>query len=955
MQVSQRDNHPQGINAMESENELAAGLQILTSSSQLFARQGRFFPDATTHGVSLRLDGYCYDDILGRLVREIEKYNNTIIFSLWEEPSQCEFTAEQARDFRAREIARPIDATQHDGRVIITRYPQDIIGVIITAHREYIDSYELLRLASIVQFDDATAKDGLATYLFDDARTPEKSLFEWGGAENRYSTPYTHFPLAKIKVPPDYYRDVIHKAIYTLLKGCGEENVAFAALNIDPLGNETLACITGDSQEQDRCIVNASALAVRDEPIDIGLILSEVLDFEAYKAISAPPFNLTFMLHYDGLGHVSGEVVCRAEKISAATAEDLAHQLEFIIAGLNQLGVYCRWQDVPLLTDAQQQQMLALGQGSALSGVTGLCIDQLFDVMASRYPGAIAVSDEKTQLTYAELKAQSEHLAAGLQKVGVKPGALVGICMERSHALVCSLLAVLKAGGTYVPMDTSYPADRLEFITRDAGVAVVVSDIAAFPPTEGCRVYSPGQLLSLVDRENFIPSRHDNREDAYVIYTSGTTGRPKGVAIPHRNVQVLLEATRNEFGLGNGDVWTLFHSCAFDFSVWEIWGCLLSGGHLVVVPYWTTRDTAEFYALLADKKVTVLNQTPSAFYSLQRIDADQRLTLSLRLIIFGGEKLNMQALEGWFHDHPPASCTLVNMYGITETTVHVTYEYLTVEHVLSKSASVGRALPGWTISVRNSEGHLQPFGVAGEIWVGGQALASHYLRLPELTVKRFITDALTGQRVYRSGDLGRMRPDGKLEHLGRLDSQVKVRGFRIELDEIRNVLQQCEGVDSAVVLLDSGSTQEEIRIGAWLIAHGALNLHTLRGALSRQLPDYMIPAYFTLVESFPLTSNGKIDVNALRKHAVADLSAAVASVEPSTGDVGALQAIWRQILGEAAHPDVDFFESGGNSLSAVRFIGEIRKQGLGQLSLRDFYMNASLPALEAMLNKPEKQ
>jgi len=649
---------------MESENELAADLQILTSSSPLFARLGRFFPDSTTHGVSLRLDGYGYDDILGRLVRESEKYNNTIILSLWEEPSQCEFTAEQACNFRAREIARPIDVTQHHCRVIITRYPQDIIGVIITAHREYIDSYELLRLASIVQFADATAKDRLATYSFDDARTPEKSLFEWGGAVNHHSAAYNHFPLAKIKVPHDYYRDVIYKAIYTLLKGRGEENVAFAALNIDPQGNETLACITGDSQEQDRCIVNASALAVRDEPIDIGLILSEVFDFDSYKAISAPPFNLTFMLHYDGLGHVSGEVVCRADKISAATAEDLARQVEFIIAGLNQLGAYCRWQDVPLLTDAQQQHMLALGQGPALSSVSGLRIDQLFDVMASRYPGAIAVSDEKTQLTYAELKTQSEHLAAGLQKVGVKPGALVGICMERSHDLVCSLLAVLKAGGTYVPMDATYPADRLEFITRDAGVMVVISDIAAFPPMEGGRVYSPRQLLSLVDRENFIPSHHDNREDAYVIYTSGTTGRPKGVAVPHRNVQVLLEATRNEFGFRNGDVWTLFHSCAFDFSVWEIWGCLLSGGHLVVVPYWTTRDTAEFYALLADKKVTVLNQTPSAFYSLQRIDAGQLSELSLRLIIFGGEKLNMQALDGWFHDHPPASCTLVNSTGL---------------------------------------------------------------------------------------------------------------------------------------------------------------------------------------------------------------------------------------------------------------------------------------------------
>ncbi|WP_344332214.1 non-ribosomal peptide synthetase, partial [Kitasatospora putterlickiae] len=458
---------------------------------------------------------------------------------------------------------------------------------------------------------------------------------------------------------------------------------------------------------------------------------------------------------------------------------------------------------------------------------------------------------------------------------------------------------------------------------------------------------------------------------AYVIYTSGSTGRPKGVVVPHRNVLALIGATSADLGLGPDDVWTFFHSGAFDFSVWEIWGCLLTGGRLVVVPHWAARDPDEFRTLLARRRVTVLSQTPSAFSQLIEADAQAAPAppLALRLVVFGGEPLNTAMLERWFARHSPAQCRLVNMYGITETTVHVTAQEVTPHQVVERSRSVGRALPGWWVSVRDEHGHVLPPGPAGEIYVGGAGVADGYLGRPELTAARFLDDPVTGERVYRSGDRGRLRPDGRLDHLGRLDDQVKVRGHRIELDEIRSVLVSDPGVADAAVVFREGEAGDPAgaRIDAYLVLRdGGSVQHAWRTA-RRMLPDHMLPAGLTEVPGIPLTLNGKPDPSRLPPPGpvpvpVTDRDGPAADPEAGPGtDPGAkddpgteILSVWSGLLGVDVGPDSNFFELGGNSLLVVRLLSDLRKRGLPGVTPREFYGNSTARAfVELVLGRIE--
>ncbi|WP_143267309.1 amino acid adenylation domain-containing protein, partial [Amycolatopsis thailandensis] len=367
------------------------------------------------------------------------------------------------------------------------------------------------------------------------------------------------------------------------------------------------------------------------------------------------------------------------------------------------------------------------------------------------------LSDEDGQVRYGELDRWSARLADGLRAAGVTPGDLVGVCLDRSAELVAVLLAVLKVGAAYVPLDPAYPAERLAYTVEDARLAVVITTDTGFPVSGGLRVLTPRDLTE--SRGDAEPSAVGGADEAaYVIYTSGSTGRPKGVLVPHSNVVALVDATRDDFALGATDVWTFFHSVAFDFSVWEIWGCLLTGGHLVVVPYWVSRSPEQLRDLLAERGVTVLSQTPSAFAPLTEVERTRHDRLPVRLVIFGGEPLPVRSLLPWLDRYPETRCRLVNMFGITETTVHVTAETVTRWHALAGSRSVGRPVPGWRVYVLDESGRLAPPGVAGEIHVAGAGVALGYLRRPGLTAERFLPDPFGGGRMYRTGDRGRLRP-----------------------------------------------------------------------------------------------------------------------------------------------------------------------------------------------------
>ncbi|MFD0423970.1 amino acid adenylation domain-containing protein [Streptomyces parvus] len=601
------------------------------------------------------------------------------------------------------------------------------------------------------------------------------------------------------------------------------------------------------------------------------------------------------------------------------------------------------------LSQAESAEQLALGVGPSLPA-SPLRIDDAFAAQVAARPDAPALTAGSTTLSYAELDRRAEVLADGLYAHGVRPGDLVGLCLPRSTDLVAAVLAVLKADAVHVPLDPEHPADRRERTARDAGVRLTVDDPAALtghPPRPAAPRGEPGS-------------------PAYVIHTSGSTGRPKGVVVPHANVTALVDAVREDFGLSPDDVWTCFHSAAFDFSVWEIWGALLTGGRLVVVDHWTTRSPEDFHALLVRERVSVLSQTPSAFTQLAAADRVAQDAVDVRLVVLGGEPLDARPLLDWFDRHPEDRCRLVNMYGITETTVHVTAATVTRREALAGSRSVGRPLPGWSVRVLDAHGSPVPPGAPGEIVVGGAGVALGYLNRPALTAERFVPDPLDpGRRLYRSGDLGRLLPDGTLEHLGRIDDQVKVRGFRIEPGEIRHVLLEDPAVSAAAVTVSGGDGDDAaaVRIDAYVVPVPGADEDPgpVRERAARLLPAHMVPATVTVLPALPLTANGKLDPARLpapgtrRDPAAAPAPAAAAHEAPrEASPAAALAAVWRDVLGvEAIGPDDDFWDLGGNSLYAIRIGTLARERGLPGIPLRQLYLTPTLGALsEALALEP---
>ncbi|MFE9994343.1 amino acid adenylation domain-containing protein [Streptomyces avermitilis] len=697
-----------------------------------------------------------------------------------------------------------------------------------------------------------------------------------------------------------------------------------------------------------------------------GRVLAGVLDpaahpadgaTETYLPCQTAPFPLTVMMRRRTDGEPELEIHHRLADVDEAAARQfarhLARSLEQLSAGAQETAP----QDIDLLGDEDRDALVALGRPARPLDWQPQRIDEVFAHRAAERPEAVALSCEDHSLTYAELNERADRFAGALHSLGVRPGERVGVCLDRSLDLVVTMLAVLKADAVYVPMDPAYPADRLAYTAEDAGLRFVVTELEDFPAGQA-RTIHPEELAAGTAMAAPAPGR-GNEQAAYVIYTSGSTGRPKGVVVPHRNVVALLGATREDFGLCPDDTWTLFHSAAFDFSVWEIWGPLLTGARLVVVPYWVSRSPQDFRALLRDERVTVLNQTPSAFAQLVEADRQHEPDLAVRLVVFGGEPLDARGLRDWFDRYPERRCRLVNMFGITETTVHVTAQTVGRKEALSGSRSVGPALPGWYLYVLDERQRPVPLNVPGEIYVGGEGVALEYLGRPELTAERFVTDPFTGGRMYRSGDKGRLRPDGRLEHLGRLDTQVKLRGFRIELDEIRNVLLDDPTVTAAAVVLGSADAKDAAaaRLDAYVVLAGG-DTAAVRRRAAKVLPEYMLPATVTALPALPLTANGKLDARRLPAPAAgAPAAVAAPSAQPSpdsteasgTGLAAALVEVWQDVLGVPVGPDDNFFELGGNSLYAVRLAAAMNERNLPPMPMRELYLNPTVNRLAAVL------
>jgi myxalamid-type polyketide synthase MxaB len=671
-------------------------------------------------------------------------------------------------------------------------------------------------------------------------------------------------------------------------------------------------------------------------------------------------FDLTLFL-WKGPERVTARVEYKTDLFDGSTIERLIGHFETLLEGVVE-DPDRRLSELDLLTRPERHQLVLEWEAAAAESSAELTIPEWFGRQARLCPEAVAVVDSDRQLTYGALEARANRLAHYLRALGVGPDVRVGICIERSVEMVLGILGILKAGGAYVPLEPDYPPERLAFVLADSGAALVLTREALLArlPFPGVRAVS---LESEWERIAAQPGSDPAVETgpanlAYVIYTSGSTGRPKGCLLSHRNVVRLLASTEAWFGFDDRDVWTLFHSYAFDFSVWEIWGSLLYGGRLVVVPYLVSRQPEDFHELLLSRAVTVLNQTPSSFYRLMEVETKrpELATLSsLRFVVFGGEALEVERLEPWFERHGERSPRLVNMYGITETTVHVTHGPLSAKDSRGDSRSpIGRQIPDLGSYVLDAQADPLPVGVAGELSVSGAGLARGYQNRADLTAERFVPHpfgALPGERLYRTGDLVRWLSDAKLEYLGRIDHQVKVRGFRIEPGEIESILRRHPGVHEAAVVA-RGDGPDPKQLVAYVVPNGGTRaeLSELRSYLKTRLPEYMIPSSFVEMESLPLTANKKLDRKALPSPDRSRPEFEAAFVAPRTELEKRLARIWSEVLGvERLGIHDSFFDLGGHSLLATVMISRLKEELRVEVELNALFETPTVAGLSDAL------
>ena len=577
-------------------------------------------------------------------------------------------------------------------------------------------------------------------------------------------------------------------------------------------------------------------------------------------------------------------------------------------------------------------------------------IPDLFAVRVARTPEATAVTFDGRSLSYAELDEASNRLAHELISQGVGPGSRVALLFPRSVEAIVCIVAVLKSGAAYLPIDPMHPDARVQFMLADAEPAVAVTTTELLGRFAGCdlKVIDFNQLGQNDGQRKDLPTP-TAADVAYLIYTSGTTGRPKGVAITHANVVRLLDTLDAELGLA-GQVWTQCHSLAFDYSVWEIWGALLFGGRLVVVPESVTQAPEDLYALLVSEQVTMFSQTPSAFYALQAVDALQPGPdghLKLESVIFGGEALEPQRLRGWLHRHP-GSPRLINMYGITETTVHASFREIVVGDAEGSVSPIGVPLSHLGFFVLDSSLQPVPVGVVGELYVVGAGLGCGYWRRGGLTATRFVACPFGGggARMYRTGDLASWGPEGQLRYGGRADEQVKIRGYRIELGEIQTALAEVDGVGQAAVIAREDRPGDKRLVG---YITGSADPVAVRAALSERLPGYMVPTAVVVLDALPLTVNGKLDRRALPAPDYIDVDRYRA---PSTPTEEILVEIYSQVLGlKRVGVDDSFFDLGGDSLSAARLINAINACLSADLPVRAVFETPTVAELAARVGE----
>ncbi len=659
---------------------------------------------------------------------------------------------------------------------------------------------------------------------------------------------------------------------------------------------------------------------------------------------------------------IEGRVLYNPTLYNASSVQSfIYHYKRLLTTALSNPAIQLK--DIDLLNEKEKEQLLFEFNDTAAAYPEDQTIHRLFANQVARTPGNEAVkglsvfTGRPLSLTYGQLEQKALHLAARLNEAGVGPDTIVGLQMERAVETVVGILGILFAGGAYLPIDPEYPAERIDFMIHDSGIQYLV--------TSGQEIKEntfKGRIIAMEEGEQSqrLPSEIPGPQAqpgnlAYVIYTSGTTGKPKGVLLEHKNVVRLLFNDRFQFDFSEKDVWTLFHSFSFDFSVWEMYGALLYGGLLVVTSRMTARDPELFLELVKKEKVTVLNQTPSAFDNFVRQELKSTEIkdkgLRLRYVIFGGEALKPAKLKEWYQKYPETK--LVNMFGITETCVHVTYKEIGPREIEAGISNIGKPIPTLSTYILNQHLQLMPPGAPGELAVGGLGVARGYLNRPALTSEKFVSwdsGKDDGGRLYRSGDLARHLPGGEMEYLGRIDHQVQVRGFRIELGEIESRLLLHPHIAEAVVI-DRTDGDGATYLCAYVVLISvdegqiALNAPELREFLGNYLPDYMIPNYFVPMEAIPLTPNGKVDRKKLPQPSTALEGRYVA---PRNSDEESLAQLWQEVLQlDRVGIEDNFFNLGGDSIKAIRLVSAVNNRFDSHLNVVDLYTHDTINKLAA--------
>ncbi|HEY2953461.1 MAG TPA: amino acid adenylation domain-containing protein, partial [Verrucomicrobiae bacterium] len=663
-------------------------------------------------------------------------------------------------------------------------------------------------------------------------------------------------------------------------------------------------------------------------------------------------FELTLSMEETEQG-LKGLLEYNTDLFDAATMTRLLEHFQSLLEGI----VAAPDQPIstlPLLGQSERRRLLTEWNDTRVDYPRDRCIHELFEAEAERRPEAVAVVFEGKQLTYGELNRRANQLAHYLRKLGLRPELMAGICVERSLEMIVGLLGILKAGGAYVPLDPNYPKERLAFMLEDTRVPVLLTqqrllDALPKPPAKVICLDRDWGVIAKESGAN-VPSGATAESLAYVIYTSGSTGRPNGVMTPHRGVVRLVKGA-NYAEFGPTEVFLQFATLSFDASTFEIWGALLNGARLAVFPA-RPPTLEELGRTLQRHQVTTLWLTAGLFHLM--VDERPQDLKHVRQLLAGGDVLSVPHVKKLLQAQP--QCRLINGYGPTESTTFTCCHTVRADDPSRASIPIGRPIANTHVHILDR--HLQPApaGVPGELYIGGDGLASGYLDRPELTARKFVPDPFTatpGARLYKSGDLARYLPDGTIEFLGRIDQQVKIRGYRVELEEIEGALARHPAVTQAAVLACSNRRGEKSLIAYVVLRRrSAVSMEELRRTLRQSLPDYMVPSAFLELESMPLTANGKVDRKALPQPEQLEPAARQQYVSPRDTLELQLTHLWENVLGRHSISVTDnFFECGGHSLLAVRLFAEIGKCLGKNLPLATLFQAPTIERLAAVLRQ----